>query len=435
MMSLLRGKIPSHIVVAASAWISRIVAAFVQLLSVRILIDGLGVEQYAIFSVLIGLMGWFMLSDIGIGTSLQNFISERQAEQKNYGDFISAAAICAIGILILTIPLLYILSVMIGPILLQTFNIITEHEKITLFFIVGVLGIITCIGNIVYKIWYAKHKGYLSNILPALASIMSLILVWVASKSNVNTKLLLSIVAYLLPAGLISVISFAYEYMRAKSGFDVHITKKIFSRAYRFWFFSVMASVVLQIDYIIISQYLRPDDIVIYNITTKIYSFIAFIYGAVLLALWPKFTEMIYQSNWVGVIGYLRRNILLGIIFIILSTLILSNFIQVLVKLLAPGQEIFISTSLVVLMGLYHIIRVWTDSFSMVLQSMSLMRPFWILVPVQALFSVVFQIIFVSIYGLNGIVVGLILSYVLTVVWALPQVVFKLAKKREGITE
>jgi hypothetical protein len=56
----------------------------------------------------------------------------------------------------------------------------------------------------------------------------------------------------------------------------------------------------------------------------------------------------------------------------------------------------------------------------MVLLSVNILKPFWILVPIQALISIFGQIYFAKIYGVDGILYGLILSFLLTVTWGLP---------------
>ncbi len=55
----------------------------------------------------------------------------------------------------------------------------------------------------------------------------------------------------------------------------------------------------------------------------------------------------------------------------------------------------------------------------MLLQSASILKPFIILVPIQAVLSIIFQIIFVKKIGIYGIVLGLMLSFIFTVVFGL----------------
>src|SRR3954451_20467043 len=87
-VSRLCSSVPRHVVVTASAWISRIVSAAMQLIVVRILIQSLGIESYAVFALLYGLAGWYLLADFGLGFSLQNLISERRQRGEEDSDLV-----------------------------------------------------------------------------------------------------------------------------------------------------------------------------------------------------------------------------------------------------------------------------------------------------------------------------------------------------------
>jgi hypothetical protein len=96
-----------------------------------------------------------------------------------------------------------------------------------------------------------------------------------------------------------------------------------------------------------------------------------------------------------------------------------------LVGLLSPREVILVPVPLIVLLGVYQAIRVWSDTFAMVLQSISDLRPLWRLVPVQALLSLLLQLALAPRYGLYGIVSALIGSFLLTVAWGLPLAVWR----------
>lgn len=429
-------RIPVHLIVAASAWVSRIITAVVQLISVRILIESLGTEQYAVFALLIGLMSWYLLSDLGIGYSLQNYISERRAKEQAYDDYLTMAAVILMLLLMFTIVILYFISPYTAPVFLKHFTFLSEGEKTRYFFVSGALFIGTSIGSVVYKVWYAQQRGYLANIVPAIASLIALAGLYWLSGTGVAQKLFWILVIFLAPKALLALLPFIWNITKSiKSGF-AQLNKELFlsliRRAGNFWFFSLMAAGVLQIDYIMLSQFTKAQEIVIYDITIKIFSLIFFVYSAVLMALWPVCTEMLTLNKWQEVKKYLKQCIFLGIAFMIFSTFLIALFIPQIVKIISPGVKIVIPLSFIVLFGFYQVLRVWTDTFSMVLQSMSQMRPFWHWVPVQAVLSCFLQLLLVPRYGIYGVVLGLIGSFILTVVWALPQNVFRFMRLSRG---
>ena len=186
-----------------------------------------------------------------------------------------------------------------------------------------------------------------------------------------------------------------------------------------------MAAGVLQIDYIVMSQFLAAQDIAAYYISTKVFGLAFFVYSAILAALWPVFAESIAKHEWGLVQRYLRKYLALGLSFMFVCTISLIWLIPVAVGMLAPNENIIIPFGFILLLGFYHMIRVWTDTFAMVLLSINHMRPFWIYVPIQAILSIVLQWILVPLYGLYGVALGLIGSFIFTVSWALPMATLK----------
>lgn len=416
-------RIPMHLFVAGSAWASRIVVALVQIASVRILMDGLGLEQYAVFALLMGLSGWYVLADFGIGASAQNYVSESRAKNNSQENYVLAASILAIFLLVLTIGLVFLMSPYLGPIFLKHFTLMNDQEKAKMFASVGALLISASIGGIAYKIWYAEQKGYWSNIVPALASLIGLGGIALINQSLLPDKLYLSLVAYILPTAAMPLLALSYQ--AAKSAkrlltFETNCLKQIARRASHFWVLAIWAAAVLQTDYIVMSQFLKAYDIAIYNISTKVFGFAFYIYGAVLAALWPIFSEEITKQNWKGVKVRMQKYLSLGLGFMAITSLSLIWLMPVAVHILAPREKLVVPLALIMILGIYFMVRVWTDTFSMILQSMSDLKPFWIYVPIQAFISVSLQWILAPIFGLYGILLGLLASFLLTVSWALP---------------
>ncbi|HUX65240.1 MATE family efflux transporter [Sulfuricella sp.] len=416
--------VPRHLLVAASAWASRIVMAFVQLASIRVLMSGLGIEQYAAYALLAALMGWFMLADFGIGLSLQNHISERRSKTEQYDDYIILAVAMAAILLILTIIALYFSSPYIAPIYLKQFPLLTTIEKTRLFFITGALFICAALGGISYKIWYAEQRGYFSNVLPAISSVVGYVGIVAVNSSTLTDKLLYSLVAFLAPSAVLPLgVLVVQVWRRFRDGIKeatFEIAIKILKRATNFWLLTLMTSLSLQIDYLVISQFLKPADIVVYNLSTRISWFILFIYISALTALWPVFSEAIAQGNWVVVRRLTRKYLEIGLGFTLICSLLLVWLMPMAVQVLAPNETIVIPVMFILLLGIYQLLRVWTDTFAMILQSMSELKPLWIAGPIQAFLSVVSQWYLAQSLGLYGIILGNTLSFALTSSWLLP---------------
>ena len=421
-------KIPNHVIVASSSLISKIFVTFLQLYILRLALLLLGVDNNALFVVLTGLMGWFALADLGLGISFQNHISKYKSDDKEYSNNIVKNVLGIYFILmILVMILFYFISGYFSKIILKEFSFMNDERKNFLFLITGELSIVMSFSSIIYKIWYAELRGYFANIVPVLGYILSAFGIYILykHKQNLSDPLTYCIAIYLLPNTLITFILFILMLLKFKrlslyNELDKNIIYSVFRTGFNFWFFSIMAAGVLQIDYLIMARYLRPDEIVLYNLISKIFTFIFFIYTSLLVALWPEISIEIYKSNLIKVKSDIKKYLGMGILYIITATLLVVLLKGYILKLLVPGSLIKFPDYLIIIFGFYYLIRVWTDTYAMVLLSVNILKPFWILVPIQALISIFGQIYFAKIYGVDGILYGLILSFLLTVTWGLP---------------
>ena len=337
-------------------------------------------------------------------------------------------------LLFVTVIALYFISPYVGPLLLKNFPLLSEAEKTKLFFLTGALSIGMGVGGIVYKVWYAEQRGYLSNIVPAVAALVGLIGLLLVRQTPIEDRLYLSLAAFIAPTAVLPLGALLVQQVKVRrlqrglehSGIKLPVTiHQLMKRGLHFWFFAMMAAGVLQIDYVVMSQFLAAQDIAAYYISTKVFSLVFFVYSAILFALWPIFAESLAKREWGLVKRYLKKYLALGLTFMFVCTVSLIWLMPIAVGILAPKKNIIIPLAFIILLGAYQMIRVWTDTFAMILQSTSNLKPFWIYVPIQAILSIVLQWGLVPIYGLYGVILGLIASFIFTVTWVLPLAVWE----------
>jgi len=220
-------KIPNHIIVASSAWISKILIAFLQVYMVRLLLLLLGKDNYALFAVLTGLMGWFALTDLGLGISLQNHISEYKANQKEYSEIVKNVLGIYFILMILVMILFYFTSGYFSRVILKEFSFLDDKKKNLLFLITGELFIVMNFSSIIYKIWYAELKGYLSNVVPVLGYIFSVFGISILGryKQDLSEPLVYSILIFLLPNTLITFMLMLLKLEFSKIFFTIYLIK------------------------------------------------------------------------------------------------------------------------------------------------------------------------------------------------------------------
>lgn len=411
---------PVHLVVAASVWLARVTGIVVSFVTIRLLLSSLGTDHYAVYVLLNGLAGWFLLSDLGIGMSLQNFISEQRARQAPYRQYVAAAAILGLAILAGTAILLFALGPCLATGFLRRYGFLSTGQKELDFLVVGLLYVASTVGGIGYRVWYAEQRGYIPNLLAIASSLANLFaVVWVVTHPDRN-PLLDSLLAVLLPGAALAMGVFLSQLRRLPWRAGLAHVRPVLARAFQFWGFALMAALVLQVDYLIIAQMLSPEDAVLYNLTTRIFGMTTLIHGSIIMAFWPVCTELITRQDWPKVLAYLRQYLLFSVGAVVLFTLAMLVAMPALMAFLSPREHIAVPVPMILLLGGYYVVRVWSDTLAMVLQSMSDFRPLWLYIPFQSALSIGVQYVLARHYGLYGIWVGLLVSFLATSVWVLP---------------
>lgn len=419
-------KIPVYLWVAASAWISRIVSATVQLIAVRYLIQSLGIEQYSTFALLGAVTAWAALADFGLGYSLQNYLSERRALGEESLSLVAAGTMLLLPLLLGISIALYLVAPALSLMYLKSAVGLSADSKTIAFAVAISLFIATSLGGIGYKIWFANQYGWLANIFPAIGALIGLTNISLGLVSYFSSPLLGALILFYGPPALIALLSLYLNCIRARGYYSWTKFREnslvLIRRGWHFWLFAVVAAFVLQADYLVMSQRLRPEEIVVYSLLLKFFGLGSFVYTALLQALWPSCAELRAQSRWNDLRSNARRYVMYGIAGMICFTVLFSCLQDIIIHVLGVDQPIPKST--VMLFGTYFVVRAWTDTYSMLLQSMNIVAPLWKIVSVQAVLSLGLQWVFSGWYGVNGLLIGLILSFVLTVAIGIPAIFY-----------
>jgi O-antigen/teichoic acid export membrane protein len=424
------------LVTTGSAWVSRLLLAGAQVYTIPILVRTLHTEEYAAHILLAALAPWFLLADLGLGPALQNYVARFFGVTGLNCKFTQqwmdrAAAICS-GVALLLVTT----STLTATLLFSNFSELPITDQPKLFSLAALLYICGTLGNVAYKVWYAMGVGWRANIATGLAGIVTLsaihLLPWFPPEHRlyaaicitVGPQAILGIVAFLLcrfRSDLIEISTLPSVLARA----TVHKESEkhgiaLWKTALQFLGFNVMAAMVLNVDYLLIARLMSPEDIVLYGLITRIFGLFWMFYSTALQALWPICTRLLHAKEYGLTTSAIKRVLGAGFtgLALFFAALVISN--ETIFNLLTAQKVAAPDLSLLLAFTCYYAIRVWTDTFAMVLQSQNQLNALYWATPVQVLLSVGFQLVLIPNYGLMGALIGLIGSYLLTVSWVLP---------------
>ena len=414
----------NHVLITASNWISRLISMCIQFFSIPILLNSLGTVQFAQYVVIASLISWYQLCDLGFGSGLQNQIIKSKYNKNSLNHLITTTAIIGIGTFIICSCLLYFLSPAI------TNFIFTDSEisgNKTLIMVVNISGVFF-LGNMLLsysqKVFYALGYGFYANFISGITNIIFIVLIiYYESKLSQDYKLIAFIIFYSAPigiSGVISVIFLGAIYWSWSYKEFCNQILLVWKNSSKFWIISILSMLVLNVEYIIMSRLVNPEEIVSYNVLYRIFWIIISFYSGLLASSWGVFSRLSFDKRWQEIYKKIHCYILLGIVATCILGLLILIYSETIILIISNKKNIQIITSTVLFFALYIVIRIWTDTYTVVLQSISDLNYQLFITPIQALMSVGGQIYFIKIFGINGVLIGLILSFILTGAWIQP---------------
>lgn len=400
--------------VVGIGWISKIISSIFTLINTKLLIELVDIDGFAAYSIIFSLLGWVSLLNFGLPPAIQNEISKYRFEGKSTDHVVSLSFFLVIVITIISLPLIFLITFIVKKYLLFNYTFVEFRSLYLSLFFLFLAGLT----EIYYRILFAEQKGYLSNLYPSLVNIFVftfLIILKIFNIRDFNMVLVFTCFPYIL----VFFVSHFSAIRNNRPRFTISQFKNIYSIAKNFWIFTLMANLTLNIDYAIMARILSPQDISIYNINMKIFNFIFVFYNTILLASWSDIAKMYYKREFSKINSKILETLKIGLLILIIGTSLILIFKDLVLKIIS-GKNLVISYTTIILIALYFLIRIWTDTFAMVLQSMNKLDIFLKIVPIQAIISIIAVWYFGRIFGLNGVILGLIFSFIFTTAWMLP---------------
>lgn len=405
---------------------ARVVGIFSRLLFLLFLLQYLGVELYAIFAVLISLEGWLALSDWGLGSSAQNAISNASVLGKDEGVlYRSTAQLCAVFFLI-ALCILFFFPFFFFSLLFPHITDVKNGIQ-ALSAAIGSYAILA-ISSVGYRVLYARQKGYWVHLWQTLGILLSIgCVMLLIHYPSLDQKLFIAVLSVLGPQSLVAFFVFLTVFWRYFDflKWDWKEIKELMTKGLQFFSFGIGAIVVLGIDYIVMSRHLSAESIVVYHVANRMFMGFFVLHGTWMQAVWPVYSELIGKKEFGKVRAFVKENCLYGAIFVLVITLLIAFAAPFLCRFFFSHEQIDIPFSLIGILGSYYLIRALCDPYATALQSMNHLKPLLIAVFCQAIVSWIGQTSFVGGFGVHGVVLGLIISYLATVSWALPREFYK----------
>jgi len=325
--------------------------------------------KYGIWLTLTSIIAWLNFFDIGLGNGLRNKLGEALA-QKNYplakGYVSTTYAFMVIIVLILFIAFLS-LNVLIDWNKVLNVSSLIDEDIGNLALIVFFFFCFRFVFGLLLVVLNADQKLSISGLIDFLTNLLSVILVYAVSKTVTNSLFTLGLFLSIAPVIVLVAASFWLynkKYKQIRPSFkhvNFKLTGGLTSLSFQFFILQIVVLLIFFSNNIIIAQLLSPLKVSEYNIVYKYFNVITTISILILNPFWSAATNAYFNEDFEWLRKSSRKIVKVWILITFVSVLMIFLSQYVYSWWLQDQIQISFTTSL--LMGIYVIVLSWSNSF------------------------------------------------------------------------
>lgn len=360
--------------------IIKCVSIIISFMLIPLALNYLNPVKYGIWLTLISVIGWFSFFDLGLGNGLRNKLAEALA--KNDHELARTYISTSYVFMTLIIGIVYLSFCFVFPHINWSYilNTPTEMSKEInqLIFIAFSFFSLQFIIKLISMILRADQRSALSGGINTFASLLSLIIVYILTKTTHSSLLWLSIgvsIANLI-APLIATIYYfntdykhllpSWKYVKLKSA------KDLMGLGIQFFIMQLAALILFSTDSFIIDQLYGPEEVTPYNIAFKYFSLVTMGFTIITSPFWTAYTDAFQKQDYIWIKRITKKlSLIWGLsIFGVLGMLLFSNvFYNHWV-----GNQIQIPFILSISMAIWVLISTWSNIFGNFLSGVGKIR-------------------------------------------------------------
>lgn len=393
------------------------VDAVVQLLIVPVTLGYLTKFEYGVWITLSTLLYWVNAFDIGLSNGLRNKLAEALAK----GDIKAGRHYVSTALVIL--PLLAFFVAVIGSFVIAKvnwYNILNINpvNLPDLYEIIVVVFSMFCAGfaiKIIGSVYLALQLPAISNALNTIGNIVALIFIIILKASTSGNLMYVAIAfsaAPIIVYGLAYPVTFKKYYPYLSPSFQYYkssFVKSLVSVGWAFFLLQIAGIVLFAFSNILISHEFGPEEVTPYNIAFRYYSIINMLMGLVSAPMWSATTDA-YTQNDIQWIRKSIRKMLFVIAFFVVVLVVMTLFSNGIYSIWV-GRDIHIPIELSSLMACYIVVLMLSSTYSNMLNGMGKLRLQTIVTLLEAALFVPVCLFLSHRYGINGILLGMIIIH------------------------
>lgn len=407
----------------AAMVVLRGVSVICSLIVVPLTINYVSKYEYGIWLTISSLVAWLSFFDLGIGNGLRNkFIEAVETGKHRLAKIYVSTSYAIISIVVCIVWLLAVIAsflidwcdILNADVSLESELLWTVVIVVTNFSLLFILGLNRTLLNAVQKPAIASAFDTFTQILLCL---ILLILVHTTHGTLVNLALAMGATSLfvLLISNVWTFQGILKKYSPSLKKVRFRMAKGIMSMGIMFFFIQIIGIAFYQTNNLIISHFVGPSEVTVYNIAYKYMNVLSMIFTILITPFWSAYAEANVKGDYAWMKSTTKRLVqifgalaILGGVMVLISPVFYKIWLNGLVKV--P----FIVTFLV--FG-FHICNIWSTLWTQLLCGFGKIR-------LQVIFSTLCCLSYLPMgiygckhYGLIGLLVASLISFVLFTSW------------------
>lgn len=356
------------------------VSIAISFLLIPLSLNYLNPVKYGIWLTLISIVGWLGFFDLGLGNGLRNKLAEALA--KDDKELARTYISTSYAIMTIIIGIVFLIFAFVFPYINWSYILNTPPEMSQeinqLIFVVFSFFCLQFIIKLISMILKADQRSAISGGINTFASLLSLIIVYVLTKTSHGSLLWLSIgvsAANLIAPLVATIWYFSSDYRHLIPSWKyvkLNGAKDLMGLGFMFFVMQFAALILFSTDSFIIDQLYGPEEVTPYNLSYKYFSIITMGFTIITAPFWTAYTDAYHKKDFVWIKRITRKlTVIWGLsIFGVIAMLIFSD---VFYKLWI-GDQIKIPFILSASMAAWVLISSWTSIFGNFLSGVGKIR-------------------------------------------------------------
>ncbi len=380
------------------------------LVSIPLTAQYLGTERFGLWLTLSTFLTWVGIADLGLSNILMNAVAaaDGQEDQQQAKEAVSSAFWLMVAVALIVMAIFLIIHPLVNW--QRVYNVTSlpakaDAKDATL--IIMIFFILRLPLSIPSRIYAAYQEGYLYEVWNGLISLISVLVLYLFIKLQVNLSLLL--IGFFGPQILGDVIAGIHLFGFRRKGlspklqnFNLQTSKWLLANGGKLWIAQISSILIFQTDFIVISQLFGAFAVASYGVTWKLYNVMLFPQSAFLKGLWPAYSEAFSRGDILWIIKTFKKSVFIsffwalftGIVLLVLSPYIIKSWV---------GNDAIPGLSLLLAMGFNTLLIAIAQCIAMLINGLGDINVQALVSPISAISNLSLSVLLGQLIGLSGV--------------------------------